>query len=211
MTAQVPDVVVYRGITESIAGVAGAGLFDPRGLGLPLQVISSACWRGFHCEYAVEDGALVLRQVNLGLKAEDVDRMANGGIACPFGRVPQRYSSRIRVLRGDDWVDEDWHSSDYRIDGLSEPVAFGGGLLLGDDFIDETYIHLGFHAPYQFRTVHELIFDAGRLVAEHDRSPQMKDLRRFLDKRLQSAGAATGGELAARLRSAFSLNYRPPG
>lgn len=211
MTAQVPDVVVYRGAAESIAGIAGSGLFDPRGLGLPLQAISSACWRGFHCEYAVADGALYLRRLNLGLSDEAVERIAQGAIAAPFGRLPQRYTERIRVLRGDDWVDEDWHSPDYRIDGLREPVAFSGGLLLGADFIDETYIHLGFHAPCQFGTVHELIFAAGRLVAEHDRSPQMKDLRRFMERRLQYAGAAAGGKLAARLRGVFSLEYRPPG
>lgn len=210
MTAQIPDVVAYRGTTASIAGIAGTGLFDARALGLPLQVISSACWRGFHCEYAVEDGALQLREVNLGLKPEDVERMADGSAPRPFGRVPQRYTRHIRVLRGNDWVDEDWESSDYLVDGLHEPVAFSGGLLLGTDFIEETYIHLGFHAPYQFGTVHELIFDGGRLTAEHDRSAQMQHQRRFLERRLRLAGADARGELAARLRSVFSLDYWPP-
>ena len=66
MTAQIPDIVTYRGQQYSVAGIQGAGLFKPEDHGLVAQAFSTACWRGFHCEYSVEDAALFLEQVSIG-------------------------------------------------------------------------------------------------------------------------------------------------
>ena len=67
MTAQISDLVVYRRKPHTIAGINGSGLFDPAMHGVRPAMISTACWRGFHCTYEVADGSLLLTKVNLGL------------------------------------------------------------------------------------------------------------------------------------------------
>lgn len=66
MTAQIPDTVLYGTGRYDLAGVGGYGLFDPGEHGLQVGMISTACWRGFICEYTVEDNQLFLTSLELG-------------------------------------------------------------------------------------------------------------------------------------------------
>jgi hypothetical protein len=52
-----------------------------------------------------------------------------------------------------------------------------GGLLLGAGFIEELYVHMGYHPAWKSKTVLELTFDDGRLDAVHDRSEPMAQRR----------------------------------
>jgi hypothetical protein len=138
MTAQITDRVVYRGKPHSIAGINGSGLFDPSEHGLRPVMISTACWRGFHCTYEVAEGSLLLTQVNIGLREEDRALAERGEGPKLFGRVPRCYTIHghsTNVRTGE--VKTSWESSDFRYDGLRQVVPFTGGLLLGDDFIRE--------------------------------------------------------------------------
>jgi hypothetical protein len=182
MTAQISDTVHYRSRPRSIAGINGSGLFDPAQQGIrEIAAISTACWRGYHCVYVVADDALFLTEVYLGLTGKDRESALLGEGPRVFGAVPRRYlqhGHRQNLHTGE--VSTSWEASDFKVDGIREPMAFTGGLLLGDRFIREMYVHMGFHPSYKFRVVHELIFDAGRLVAEHDRSARMAEFREML-------------------------------
>src|SRR5262249_23756305 len=92
MTAQISDVVVYRGRPHGIAGVNGSGLFDPREHGIRPTMISTACWRGYHCTYEVAEGCLLLTTVNLGLGPEDQAPRGRGGGPQLFRRGPNRHT-----------------------------------------------------------------------------------------------------------------------
>ena len=67
-----------------------------------------------------------------------------------FGARPEPVEGRIRLF-------------DVVYKGLRHPVPFTGGLLLTRDFIEELYVHMGFHPAWKYREVHELIFRAGEL------------------------------------------------
>ena len=102
-----------------------------------------------------------------------------------------------------------WESCDFVVDGLREVVPFTGGLLLGDDFIQEMYVHMGFHPAYKFRVVHELVFDAGQLTGEYDRSDQMAEFRDMLSSRsLKPDSQAPRAEVEAWIKRCFSLEYK---
>jgi hypothetical protein len=212
MTAQISDVVFYHDTPFSIAGVNGFGLFDPSEQGVQLAMISTACWRGYHCTYEVADGSLLLKRVNLGLGEKDRVLAEQGEGPKLFGQVPRRYVEHgYRIVHDAAGTTEErsWESSDFIVDGLREPVPFTGGLLLGAGFIEELYVHMGFHPGWKFRKVHELIFDKGRVVEETDRSDEMAEFREMIAGRpLGPRDPDNQEEIKQWIERCFSLDYR---
>jgi hypothetical protein len=192
MTAQVSDTVRYRDLGFSLAGINGEGLFEPAAHGLAPVAISSACWRGYYCTYAVEDGRLLLETVHLGLNAEDRARAERGN-------GPLLYGTRPRY-------DEPQWSFAYG--GLHAPVAFTGGLLGGREFIQNLYVHMGFHPAWKYRQVHELLFEQGQLREAFDRSGVLEDFRGQIGPEdLEPHQWRDREQLRAWIKRTFSLRY----
>src|SRR5262249_43099019 len=131
------------------------GLFDLRDLGLKPVAVCSACWRGFVSTYAVEGRRLLLDSVATSL-AEPSPPL--------FG---------VSATRRDD--DSLIFGTVY--ERLDHPISYTGGLLLADGFIEDLYVHMGFHPAWKYREVHELIFREGVLEQEADRSAEMAEFR----------------------------------
>jgi hypothetical protein len=213
MTAQINDVVLYRGREHDLAGISGTGFFDPAEHGLQPHGFSTACWRGFHCTYEVAEQSLFLTRLNIGLSLDDRAALEAGGGPRLFGRAPRRYTIRghsVNVHTGE--TKTSWDSSDFLVDGFRELIPFTGGLLLGAGFISRMYVHMGFHPPYKYRVVHELIFESGRLVEECDRSEQMAELRRRAKPRSKSpASESSRAEISQWVAECFNRDYRRSG
>lgn len=210
MTAQISDTVLYHKKSCAIAGINGSGLFDPVQYGIKPVMISTACWRGYYCTYEVADTSLFLTQLNIGLSEADQSKAEQGDGLKLFGKIPTRYIEygQLINLKKNKTVTH-WESSDFKIDGLRELIPFTGGLLLGDDFIREMYVHMGFHPAYKFRTVYELVFDNGQLVEEHDRSSQMAQFREMLSLGALKPGvSASRNEIKQWIKQSFSLEYK---
>jgi hypothetical protein len=68
---------------------------------------------------------------------------------------------------------------------------------------------MGFHPAYKFRQVHELVFEAGRVVKEADRSAEMAEFRDMLAGRPLQPGDPEDREAIERwVRRCFSLEYK---
>jgi hypothetical protein len=52
-------------------------------------------------------------------------------------------------------------------------MPFTGRLLVGDSELGGGYVNMGFTPAWRYETVYELVLDAGRLSAAHDRSAQL--------------------------------------
>jgi hypothetical protein len=183
MTAQIGDGFKYRGESWSQCGLKGSGLFEPSQHGIQVGPLSSACWRGFHCEYEVAEGQLLLTQVTVGLREDDYARAELGNGPLVFGKP---LSIRTKVIpakrrrkKGKSWVVPAQVEvvSPPMVEGLRERVPFTGRILLGKGFVPGLYVHMGLHQARRFRRVFELTFEAGRLVEECDRSAQMAEMR----------------------------------
>lgn len=158
MTAQVPDTVEVDGVRYSIAGVSGTGLFDPKDHGVEPRPISTGCWRGFVCRYAVVGDAFRLAELHLGLgSALDGEQVTPETVL--LGATPAR--------EGGEHV--------FRYDGLD--VAFTGTLLAGEGFVQSTYVHMGYAPAWKFERVLRLTVEAGRVTAREDLSEQMARTR----------------------------------
>ena len=143
MTAQIEDVVVLQGRMYALIGVNGPGLFEPGEHGLQVHMPTTACRRGYVCEYAVEDERLFLIAVRLGM-----------------AQPPTRLFGADRRMIG----------SAATYSPVRVPLPFAGGLLLGAGLSHDRYVHRGKHPAWKYTKILELSFDDGRLVAVFDRS-----------------------------------------
>jgi hypothetical protein len=197
MTAQIDDTFRYRRRQYAVAGVSEGELFDLSLLDLKPAGTCSACWRGYQAVFGLSDSHLVLNalHVNLLKPGEGYERkegpMING--VKPAGP------------RGE----HDWFNNHYK--GLKYQLEYKGGLLLADGFIKELYVHMGFHPAWKYKRVIELIFEAGLLKQEFDRSERMAEIRqRILERQGESNSGRlpTDVELAQFIERAYDRSYR---
>ncbi|MDV7186084.1 hypothetical protein R3X25_02220 [Lutibacter sp. TH_r2] len=60
--------------------------------------------------------------------------------------------------------------SDLKYENIDKEILFSGKLIIMNDFIDELYIHSGFHQTWKFKNVRELSFKDGILKDDKDQS-----------------------------------------
>jgi hypothetical protein len=83
-------------------------------------------------------------------------------------------------------------------------------LLLARGFIDNLYVHMGFHSAWKYEAVVELVFDTGVLTGEFDRSRQMAELRREITgaKAADESGPImTRDDIAKFVEQSFDRKY----
>jgi len=193
MTAQVNDSVFHRKINYALAGISGSGLFEPEAHGLKPAAIFSACWRGYCVTYAIEDGRLVMTKVSMGFSREDEMRAKVGRGPTLFGVLARREGQR----------------GFWNYNSLHERVAFTGGLLLAHGFIEQLYVHMGFHPAWKYRDVRELLFEDGHLRDEFDRSVEVEQVRvRFAGQPLKPDLSEGKARVMEWIEQCFSLDYR---
>ena len=193
MTAQAMDQVRWRDRTWSLVGIDGAGLFDPTALGIQPQMLHTAAWRGYICTYKVEDDELRLERLEIGFDPATQERSVAGD--------PPLIGDARPTQQGMGHV---WH-----YDGADLPVPFTGGLRIGYGFIRELYVHMGFAPAWKFEEVHELRFEAGRLVSTEDQSDEMRREREQAAKGPLAPSRASGAQrITDWIRSTFDRTYR---
>jgi len=210
MTAQIYDTVAYHNQEYVLLSINGSHLFQPQLHGVTPATFSTACWRGYHCSYQVIDELLQLRKLHIGLDEADTTMAERGEGPCLFGVVPCRYEQRGWMVNSETGQLEEvrWSSPEFVYDPLSAAVSFNGGLIIALDFIHDLYMHMGFYPACSYKHVHELIFEAGRLVQATDCSTAVAEVRKHV-------GAQTLGPLTTRGRAelersigrCFSLKY----
>jgi len=195
MTAQIHDSFLFNEKEFSIAGVNGEGLFDPLDYDLQPQGSCSACWRGFLCQYVLIENKLLLKWLRINLGRDD-DRPETSDLWPKInGVVPAK-------------PHEDYPIFDTVYQNLDLPIAFSGGILLGDNFISELYVHMGFHPAWKFRTVHELLFNNGTIQEIREVSSQVAEIKEMmLKKPLDWNGTGGREKLDEWIKSTFRLDY----
>lgn len=184
MTAQISDQVRYRGRLYAITAVEGHGLFDLAEHGIEPQMLSTACWRGTWCRYAVRRGHLKL--VTLQLARSSTPKTSIFGVK-PHTSPPQ------------DIHDGAWL---YHLDAA---IAFSGRLLVGADFHPVGYLNMGFMPAWLYERVHELHFVRGRLISTHNRSVALAGVRHRIGP--EGLGPAVGEASGDWIDRTFSLTF----
>jgi hypothetical protein len=184
MTAQIADSMLLDGTLYSIIGLRGGELPSPEDYGLQPVMIHTACWRGWYATYAVEDDWLVLSMLTVN------DR--DGNYPPLDGIMPEHRSSGGEAF----------------YEGLHIRTAFTGRMLLGADFIQRYYVHMGFQDPWGFEKLAGLHVEAGRVVRVVDRSAHAAEAREALEDAESTDRAANEAtNLVQWIRQRFALDY----
>ena len=160
MTAQFEDTIIYNQERYSITAETDSIDFDPWEYGLEPESICTACWSGYWCEYKITDSELYLHKLYIHNKGNEYPKL-NG----------KRVKMFPRFMR----------SLFHRVYKPKIHMQYTGKILLGKDFIDEYYIHMGFQRPYSYRTLIELVFSEGRLIECIDHSQAAERIRESID------------------------------
>lgn len=64
---------------------------------------------------------------------------------------------------------------------LNLPMNYTGKILVGNNFINKYYIHMGYQRAWAYKTLIELVFENGKLIEEIDQSEVAKKLRKSFD------------------------------
>jgi len=185
MTAQASDTVVHRDWDYKIAHMTGTGMANPfASLGYRPHWTCTACYAGYLAEYTIAGDRLYLSAFQVAPPDDAATPLVFSDLPKLFGHSCTHEGSLGMVCYG----------------GFLEPMPFTGGMLLGRRFIHDLYVHSGSHPIWKYEVVLEVIFDAGMLVKEHDRSPQMAVFR---EQRNQLYNAAS-----SRISPTHSNDYR---
>jgi hypothetical protein len=196
MTAQINDVFRYRNQRYALAGISEGELFVPSLLDLKPVGTCTACWRGYQAVFGLSGSRLVLDTLHVNLMKPGEDDAGEEG--------PVINGVKPGGPQGKDWFNNHYEKLDYHLE-------YTGGLLLADGFIRELYVHMGFHPAWKYERVVELVFEAGTLKHEYDRSEQMAEIRRMYrdsPARDASGGPPSEGEIARFVERAFDRRYR---
>jgi hypothetical protein len=197
MTAQFPDAVQYQGKEYNLAGIKGDKLFEPQDYGLNPVGTCTACWRGFVCHYVVNED-LRLDALFIGLDMSD--RNAADSPALLNG---------IQPTHSEDFLSK--HLGMLEYPNINLVIPFTGGLLLGEDFIKELYVHMGFHPAWKYREVWELLFVEGILIESNNRSLEMEQIRQVHGERFQATKSQdtppSSEEIKKWIERCFSRDY----
>ena len=180
MTAQIPDKYKYMRKNYSIVAMSDPIGFDPADYGLEPHMSSTACWRGYWCEYHIKNGKLILEK--LLMYNSDNNYPDLNGIQVS----PQKYK-KSRCISSDD--------TDNKVRTEMIPVNFGhrtylvnmemnytGKIVLGAEFMKKYYVHMGFQYPWAYKELKEFDFEDGALVKIIDHSDVAEMIRKKVDE-----------------------------
>ncbi|MBD3278300.1 MAG: hypothetical protein GF388_08375 [Candidatus Aegiribacteria sp.] len=176
MTAQIHDRILFHDRELEIVTIDGGPLPSPMDFGMFPRPLHTACWRGYHNRYRMdEEGFLVLESMVVG-NCENGWKTVNG-------KKPS--------------VDEGTSRAEYTEIGFR--TSFTGRLQAAADFIDSKYVHMGFHPASAYETVLELEVEDGKLVSVQDLSCENR-------KQRTSDGPIKGADLMDWIKKRFSMD-----
>lgn len=193
MTAQVQDSLHYLGEEHALAAFSDGEPFSPTNAGYRPVVASTACWRGYICNYEVKNGLLQLREMWVNHQPDEA----------PVSRrqQPPDLNGVAAVLDKKSFFG-DWHFREVEL-----PLAYTGGLVIGRSFIRELYVHMGYHPAWKYQYVHELIFEQGQLVEARDISPEMAGIRTKVQDEPKPGTKASRDQIGEWIANCFSRDY----
>ncbi|MFW9806137.1 MAG: hypothetical protein ACFFFK_05360 [Candidatus Thorarchaeota archaeon] len=183
MTGQISDEFRYNGEVYTLVGINGVGLYTPGDFGMKTSMASTACWRGYQMFYDCNDGKMVLATM-----------LANAIEAKPVNGIKPKEP-------------EDSFMFKHVYEDIGLKTRFTGTILLGKDFIQEMYVHMGFQSPESYMTVIELELKNGDIIRETDLSTKMAKRRNAGMEKRSHPDSSDEDEIRDWIEERFSQDY----
>ena len=162
ITAQIPDTFIYKGESYDLIGLDGEGLITSEHFGMKPKMLHTACYRGFYSTYVIDKGVLTIEEMTLAEK--DNNYVSINGVEPVLKDNLAEYNN-INLL-----------------------VNFTGRIRLAKDFIEDLYEHMGYQKPTSYEKVLDFVIKNGYVEEVHDRSAEVEEKRREIDKRYKAGG-----------------------
>ena len=90
---------------------------------------------------------------------------------------------------------------------INMPISYTGKILLGNGFMHEYYIHMGFQRGWAYKELVEFIFEDGVLLECNDLSHIAKAQRDTIKKHGEDSPYPDDGDIPKFVNESFSLDY----
>lgn len=158
MTAQVGDRFIYKEDNYSIVAISKPIQFDPLDYGIKPVACCSACWKGYWCDYHISTKGIMLQNLYINSENEYYPEINNVSPEKKRKYMGHHFYKNINIF-----------------------MEYTGKILIGNGFIREYYIHMGYQRAWAYEVLEELLFDHGKLVKTIDHSEMAKKLRKELE------------------------------
>lgn len=196
MTAQVSDKFYYNDKEYTLVTISEKIKFHPKDYGIIPQMIHTACYRGFHCDYVIKNEILYLNNFTVN--------SANGNYPEINGKkpIPDSWFVEICKERGQDFTGP----CEYK--DLELPIEFTGRIVLGDGFIKKYYIHMGFQRAWAYEELIELEIEDGLVVNLINHSEKAKSFREAIEEDEVGFNKKLKENIPQFVEESFSLEMR---
>ncbi|MCK4849186.1 MAG: hypothetical protein KAT16_09185 [Candidatus Heimdallarchaeota archaeon] len=182
MTGQMSDTLRYQKEQFDITGVKGDGLFHPEDAGLISYSCSTACWNGYLTTYEIVNDELLLAELLINTK-----------------KVKDINGIQAEKLRDSSFTHQFSH--------LNLKIPFTGNLLIGNEFIQSMYVHMGFQRPITYRKLIELKIRNGNLLESADLSRRIEEIRESGKNYPPSPHSPSDEDIGKWVEHSFSRDY----
>ena len=199
MTAQIGDIYKYKKKEYTVVALYYVKLNDTKNYGMEPHASSTACWRGYWCEYAIEDDELLLKDLYL-YNSDDKYPPLNGvEVSLPEFKEYKCQGGKKIIMKA--------HFGHRVYKDVNIPIPYTGKILLGDGFMREYYIHMGFQRGWAYKKLIELVFEEGILLECNDLSHIAKAQREAMAQGNINPQRPDGDILSKFVDDSFSLDY----
>jgi len=236
MTGQIPEKVIYKGKEYRITGISGEGLFTPVDFGITVQMMHTACYRGYASTYKIVEGELILHKWTLNpveynkalrklkndhktkrkLMRKNFSDIAIEFLGYPFFII---YIAYLKVAKPSNFYSfprppSIYHMGYFAYKFVDVKSNFTGGLLIGRDFHHDFYVHMGFQKPHTYGELIELLFEDGKLTDVFDHSEKAAEIRQRMKEARENRdenepySMPDRESMIRRIEHQFSLEYR---
>lgn len=207
MTAQIGDIYKKDRQEYTVVAMSAPSAFDPKDYGLEPNCSCTACWRGYWCEYNIDDDRLLLQ--NLFMFNKNGDYPVLNGVSISSAEYVQReayqggFKKRNKKIIT---VERHWGHREYK--NVNLPVSYTGRILVGAGFIPKYCINMGFQRCWAYKTLIEFVFEEGILLDCIDHSQTAQELRTEIDAREADPSHPAVGDISQFVEESFSLDYK---
>ena len=157
MTAQIGDKYKYNGKNYTIITMSKKINFHPSDYGLKPRGILTSCWNGYWCEYSISEDGIFLED----LYVYDIE-----------GNYPK--------INGKEPIKQEMMGHKH-YKKIHLPISYTGKILVGDNFLREYYVHMGYQQFYAYEKLIEFVFEDGKLIKTNNYSEVAKIARELLE------------------------------
>jgi hypothetical protein len=176
LTAQISDIYKHKRKKYNLVAMSEPMCFEPEDYGLKPESCITCCWRGYWCEYKITDDGLVLDKLYI-YNSDGFYPDLNGVPVSPAEFEDHKVSTKD----GEMIKSYPKHLGHRLYKNINMSIPYTGKILLGDKFLHDYYIHMGFQRPFAYKILMEFVFEKGKLIETIDHSDKAKKMREIVD------------------------------